>query len=70
VFDFAGALWSLQTKGREFLELRARLAHELVGAQASVPPGRGVGFAEIASPLWQERQRRRGAVITNQRGDR
>jgi RepB DNA-primase from phage plasmid/CHC2 zinc finger len=70
VFDFAGALWGLETKGREFLELRSRLAHELVGVQASVPPVRGVGFAEIGSPVWQERQRRRAAVITNQRGDR
>jgi hypothetical protein len=28
VFDFAGALWTLQTKGREFLLLRERLAQQ------------------------------------------
>jgi RepB DNA-primase from phage plasmid/CHC2 zinc finger len=69
VFDFAGALWGLDTKGREFLQLRARLAHELVGAQASAPPGPQVGFAEVeSSPQWRERQRRGGAAIANQRG--
>ena len=26
IYDFAGALWSLEAKGRAFLELRARLA--------------------------------------------
>ena len=26
VYDFAGRLWSLETRGRAFLELRARLA--------------------------------------------
>ena len=29
IYDFAGALWGLDTKGREFLELRDRLATEL-----------------------------------------
>jgi hypothetical protein len=72
VFDFAGALWGLQTKGREFLQLRARLAQELgVRSQTSATRGRGVGFAQIGSPVWHERQRRAdAAAITNHRGDR
>ena len=44
IFDFAGALWGLETKGHEFLQLRARLANELGAARsAGVPRGRGVG---------------------------
>jgi DNA primase len=35
VYDFAGRLWSLETKGRAFLELRARLA-ESFGLRAGV----------------------------------
>jgi hypothetical protein len=34
IYDFAGTLWSLETKGRAFLELRARLADSFgVGAE-------------------------------------
>ena len=29
IYDFAGLLWGLDTKGREFLTLRARLAEKL-----------------------------------------
>jgi DNA primase len=36
IYDFAGTLWSLETKGRAFLELRARLT-DSVAAQASWP---------------------------------
>ncbi len=73
VFDFASALWGLHTKGREFLELRARLAQQLGATppHASAPPGRGLGFAESERPAtWHERQRRHDRVITNERGDR
>jgi hypothetical protein len=35
LYDFAGELWSLDTKGRGFLELRARLADTFIAAQAS-----------------------------------
>lgn len=39
IFDFAGALWGMQTKGREFIELRARLANEFgVAADRPRPP--------------------------------
>lgn len=30
LYDFAGQLWGLGTKGRDFIELRRRLAHELL----------------------------------------
>ena len=38
IFDFAAALWGMQTKGREFLELRARLG-ERFGLTAPAAPG-------------------------------
>ncbi len=34
IYDFGGRLWSLDTKGREFLELRQRLADTLLPASA------------------------------------
>jgi hypothetical protein len=39
LYDFAARLWALDTKGRGFLELRARLADTFVLARASLQPG-------------------------------
>jgi hypothetical protein len=40
IFDFAGRMWRMDTKGHAFLRLRARLAHELeVGAHHSTARG-------------------------------
>ena len=78
IYDFAGALWELNTKGREFVALRARLAEELgiapSGHGAERParvvdrePGR---VAEGVS--WRERELRaaRAEANTNSRGGR
>jgi hypothetical protein len=43
VYDFGGRLWSLGTKGREFLELRQRLAEALL-------PRTGVGPCDGDAP--------------------
>jgi DNA primase len=37
IYDFAGTVWRLETKGRAFLELRARLADMFVAAHDSWP---------------------------------
>lgn len=47
IYDFAAALWNIETKGRAFVELRARLADEL-----------GVAPAPARPPLARKRQRR------------
>lgn len=39
IYDFGGRLWSFDTKGREFLELRQRLAGTLLPAHAPEPQG-------------------------------
>jgi RepB DNA-primase from phage plasmid/CHC2 zinc finger len=52
IYDFAGALWGMETKGRAFVELRARLADTL-GISPAPPARRSAG---------RRRQRRATAV--------
>jgi DNA primase len=54
IYDFAGALWGIETKGYAFVALRARLGEEL-----------GLTRGD-AAPSW----RRRGAAIALAAGER
>jgi hypothetical protein len=53
VFDFAGQLWGLDTKGRDFVRLRARLTEELGVTPVRPAPRRArqpsVGSGEVAA---------------------
>ena len=40
VYDLAGAIWNLQTRGAQFIELRARLYTLFLPGQAPPRPGR------------------------------
>ena len=42
LYDLAGELWQLDTRGPDFLELRNRLRDLLLGAATRRPPGRAV----------------------------
>ena len=69
IFDFAAALWGgMDTKGRAFVELRARLADELglTPNRRSPRRPRPVGVAMTAF----ERQRVAGAAADRERGGR
>jgi len=57
IYDFAGALWDMDTKGRAFVELRARLA-DTFGMSPAPPARRGAG---------RKRQRRATAVAVMDR---
>jgi CHC2 zinc finger len=45
IFDFAARVWRMDTKGRDFLKLRTRLAHELLPVELKV----GTRIAAVAS---------------------
>jgi hypothetical protein len=58
IFDFAGALWGMDTKGRAFLELRNRLAREFgITAPAQQPQRAMRRPLPLAGPSLRDLQR-------------
>jgi hypothetical protein len=68
IYDFAAELWQQQTRGREFLQLRARLAAEL-GVRAETPTAAArVRSSRTAAP--RHRPARRGEGQERVEGER
>jgi hypothetical protein len=76
IFDFAGELWGMDTKGRAFVELRARLAEEFgLAGERTKARRRGSRQRQRATDVVAgmsaiERQRVAAAVAAGEKGSR